>query len=320
MGLELVSKVGRDPGVGGECGLHGEIAFTAAEAAGWALAPVSVEGDGSDLEPSGGAARRSAAQSALSGSAAVFAAGVSGGDLVRALYGHALVGAALPRAGVAEWRDLPAPVGGVGAPRAAAAGDRGAAAGAGGGRAAGVVAGDRRLLAGGGEKGGEQVARTLLASAGSRLHVAVDAGGVPLAVRLAAGNENERQHLLPLVDTLAARAIQPRQLLADRGYAPASSSRRCARAGSTPASASRAARANRSRPAQQPARSGAAKNAGSRHATRKRTTAGRSNAPTPGSNRCAASPPATTANPTTTSPSSTSPSSSSSSATFEISS
>jgi transposase len=42
---------------------------------------------------------------------------------------------------------------------------------------------------------------------------------VPLAVRLAAGNENERQHLLPLVDTLAARGIRPRQLLADRGYA-----------------------------------------------------------------------------------------------------
>jgi transposase len=38
-------------------------------------------------------------------------------------------------------------------------------------------------------------------------------------VRLAAGNENERRHLLPLVDALLARGIQPGQLWADRGYA-----------------------------------------------------------------------------------------------------
>jgi Transposase DDE domain len=39
-----------------------------------------------------------------------------------------------------------------------------------------------------------------------------------LQVRLAAGNENERRHLLPLVDALAARGIRPRELWADRGY------------------------------------------------------------------------------------------------------
>lgn len=38
-------------------------------------------------------------------------------------------------------------------------------------------------------------------------------------MRLAAGNENERLHLLPLVDALIARGIQPGQLWADRGYA-----------------------------------------------------------------------------------------------------
>jgi transposase len=38
-------------------------------------------------------------------------------------------------------------------------------------------------------------------------------------VRLAAGNENERRHLLPLVDALLARGIQPAELWADRGYA-----------------------------------------------------------------------------------------------------
>jgi transposase len=40
-------------------------------------------------------------------------------------------------------------------------------------------------------------------------------------VRLAPGNENEQRHLLPLLDALALRGIQPRQLWADRGYAAA---------------------------------------------------------------------------------------------------
>jgi transposase len=40
-------------------------------------------------------------------------------------------------------------------------------------------------------------------------------------VRLAAGNENEQRHLIPLVDALAAQAIHPRELWADRGYASA---------------------------------------------------------------------------------------------------
>jgi transposase len=40
-------------------------------------------------------------------------------------------------------------------------------------------------------------------------------------VRLAPGNENERRHLLPLLDALAERGIRPRQLWADRGYASA---------------------------------------------------------------------------------------------------
>jgi transposase len=37
-------------------------------------------------------------------------------------------------------------------------------------------------------------------------------------VRLSAGNENERRHLLPLVDALRARGICPGELWADRGY------------------------------------------------------------------------------------------------------
>lgn len=40
-------------------------------------------------------------------------------------------------------------------------------------------------------------------------------------MRLAAGNENERRHLLPLLDALAQRGIHPDELWADRGYASA---------------------------------------------------------------------------------------------------
>ena len=53
---------------------------------------------------------------------------------------------------------------------------------------------------------------------GSRYHLAVDANGAPLEVRLAGGNENERLHLLPLVDALIAREIRPGEVWADRGY------------------------------------------------------------------------------------------------------
>jgi transposase len=87
-----------------------------------------------------------------------------------------------------------------------------------GGGPVGLVSFDRGRLAGGGEKGGEKVARTLRGSRGSRFHLAVDANGAPLAVLLAAGNENERRHLLPLVDQLLARGIKPDELWADRGY------------------------------------------------------------------------------------------------------
>jgi transposase len=41
---------------------------------------------------------------------------------------------------------------------------------------------------------------------------------MPLAVRIAAGNENERDHLLPLIDDLIARGIHPGEVWADRGY------------------------------------------------------------------------------------------------------
>jgi transposase len=98
-------------------------------------------------------------------------------------------------------------------------GDPRPARAAGRGQPARLVAGDRRCLAGRGKKGGEKVARTLRGSAGSRFHLAVDAGGLPLEIALSAGNENERRYLLPLLERLAAVGIHPRELWADRGYA-----------------------------------------------------------------------------------------------------
>jgi transposase len=46
----------------------------------------------------------------------------------------------------------------------------------------------------------------------------VDAHGRPLHVRLGPGNENERAHLLPLLDAVHAHEHRPRELWADRGY------------------------------------------------------------------------------------------------------
>jgi transposase len=74
------------------------------------------------------------------------------------------------------------------------------------------------LLARHGEKGGEQVARTLLGRPGSRYHLIVDAAGLPLEICLSAGNENERAYLLPLLDALRARGLEPVEVWADRGY------------------------------------------------------------------------------------------------------
>jgi transposase len=85
-------------------------------------------------------------------------------------------------------------------------------------RQARLVAGDRRRLAGGRKKGGAQVARTLRGRPGSRFHLVVDAGGLPLELLLSAGNENEQRYLLPLLDLLAERKIEPAELHADRGY------------------------------------------------------------------------------------------------------
>jgi transposase len=52
----------------------------------------------------------------------------------------------------------------------------------------------------------------------SKYHLVVDANGWPLHVRLGPGNENERAHLLPLIDSLTAAGYRPAEVWADRGY------------------------------------------------------------------------------------------------------
>src|SRR4029453_19626374 len=129
---------------------------------------------------------------------------VPGGDPLRALHRHALAAGALPRAGPAERRDLPAPTRGVAGGRPLRAGDPDPARPAGRGRQARLVAGDRRRVAGRGEKRGEKVARTLRGGAGSRFHLAVEAGGgaPPGGAR---GRAGERGGPPPAAAPLAAR-------------------------------------------------------------------------------------------------------------------
>lgn len=70
------------------------------------------------------------------------------------------------------------------------------------------------------EKGGDLVGPSPVNRGfpSSKYHLAVDANGWPLQVRLGPGNENERAHLLPLVDAVTAAGYQPISVWADRGY------------------------------------------------------------------------------------------------------
>jgi transposase len=61
--------------------------------------------------------------------------------------------------------------------------------------------------------------------AGSKHHLLVDAGGIPLVARLTAANRNDITQLIPLVQgvppirgKVGAPLRRPRQLTADRGY------------------------------------------------------------------------------------------------------
>jgi transposase len=70
------------------------------------------------------------------------------------------------------------------------------------------------------EKGGDRIGRSPInrGKPSTKFHLSVDAKGLPIAVRIGAGNENERGYLLPLIDGLCDGGYHPDTVLADRGY------------------------------------------------------------------------------------------------------
>ena len=95
-----------------------------------------------------------------------------------------------------------------------------------GGRAR-LVARDRGLQPSASEKGGSAIGPSPVdrGRRGSKHHLLVDAGGVPLAWTLTGGNRNDVTQLIPLVDRVPpvrGRVGRPRRrpdrLVADRGY------------------------------------------------------------------------------------------------------
>lgn len=83
----------------------------------------------------------------------------------------------------------------------------------------------------------------------------MEANGWPIAVRLGPGNENERAHLLPLLDDVLARDYQPLELWADRGYCSDQLRTQISKRGLLP-QISRRKRANEPEAPEQPQRTG----------------------------------------------------------------
>ena len=90
-----------------------------------------------------------------------------------------------------------------------------------------MVAGDRRLEPGAGEKGGSETGPSPVdrGRPGSKHHLLVDAGGLPLAFAVTGGNRNDVTQLIPLLDAVPAVAgvpgrprRRPDTVIADRGY------------------------------------------------------------------------------------------------------
>ena len=87
--------------------------------------------------------------------------------------------------------------------------------------------GGRRRQPRAGEKGGSETGPSPVdrARSGSKHHLLVDAGGIPLAWRLTGGNRNDCTQLIPLVErvppvrgTVGRPRRRPERLTADRAY------------------------------------------------------------------------------------------------------
>ena len=90
-----------------------------------------------------------------------------------------------------------------------------------------MVSRDRRLEPGAGEKGGSETGPSPVdrGRPGSKHHLLVDGGGLPLAFAVTGGNRNDVTQLIPLLDAVPAVAgvagrprRRPDSLIADRGY------------------------------------------------------------------------------------------------------
>src|SRR6266704_6140416 len=90
-----------------------------------------------------------------------------------------------------------------------------------------MVARDRRLQPCAGEKGGSATGPSPVdrARAGSKHHLLVDAGGIPLAWTVTGGNRNDVTQLVPLIERVPpvrGKVGRPRRrpdrVTADRGY------------------------------------------------------------------------------------------------------
>ena len=189
--------------------------------------------------------RRSRAFS-LSGSQAAGRSAGFAGDLVCAAHGDRL-GASAAGAWLRLRDDSVASPSRLAASGCLGAAARGAACGA-CSRSARVVACDRRLQLPAGEKGGSKTGPSPVdrGRAGSKHHLLVDAGGVPLAWTLTAANRNDVTQLLELLERVPpvrGRPGRPRrrpeQLLADRGYDHDKYRRLVSKLGITPAIARR---------------------------------------------------------------------------------
>ncbi len=215
-GTELVMQ---GPAGRGRIGGHERITEVwQAAVAEWPAAVV-VEGRRCGLGAAGAVAFGSAASVAKRGPQALPGACLSGRRPVSALYRAPLCRSAA-RAGLPERRDLPAPVARVDRAWCLAAGAERVGLRARSEGPARLVAGRRRRLDRRREKGGDLVGPSPVNRGfpSSKYHLAVDAHGWPLQVRLGPGNENERAHLLPLVDALTAAGYRPGEVWADRGY------------------------------------------------------------------------------------------------------
>jgi len=92
---------------------------------------------------------------------------------------------------------------------------------------AGLVAGGDRLLPRPGRSAGPKSGPSPVdrARPGSKHHLVVDGGGIPLAVSLTGGNRNNVTQLIPLLEKIPSVAglvgrprNRPDSLLGDRGY------------------------------------------------------------------------------------------------------